>query len=105
MFTCYRFLLVRKETIQFKQNGFHFRHLRKDLSQARPVTSDVSHYVRVTLILIKAVLSKCRKLEILLKSFKDLFQSIDNIELMSDERTSLDHNYTIVSVFVCYHLI
>ena len=36
---------------------FHFRHVGKDLSQTSPVTSDVSHCVCVTLILIKVVLS------------------------------------------------
>ena len=80
--------------VQFKQNEFHFHHIGKDLSRPRPVMSDVSHCVRVTLILIKAVLSKCRKVEISLQSFKDLFQNNNCTELTSDERTSPDHSGT-----------
>ena len=58
------------------------------------MTSDVSNCVRVTLILIKVVLLKCRKLEISLKSIKDFFQNIDCTELTSDERTSLVQSET-----------
>ena len=51
LFTCYRFYFPKGD-VQFKQNEFHFHHLGKDLSRARPVMSDVSNCVRVTLILI-----------------------------------------------------
>ena len=58
------------------------------------LTSDVSHCVRVTLILSMVVLSKCRKLEISLKSIKDVLQNNGCAELTSDRRTSLDHSWT-----------
>ena len=83
LFTCYQFCLPETE----KQNELHFRHRGKDLNRAWPVTSNVSRCVRVTLILIKVVLSKCRKLEISLTIIKDLFQNNDCIELTSAERT------------------
>ena len=58
------------------------------------MASDVSHCVRVTLILIKFVLSKCRKLEISLKSIEHLFQNTDCTELASDKRTLFNHSGT-----------
>ena len=54
--------------------------------------SDISHYDRVNLILIKVVLSKCRKLEISLKRIKDLFQNNHCTELTSNERMSFDRS-------------
>ena len=56
------------------------------------MTSDVSRCVRVTLILIKLVFSKCRKLEISVKYIKDLFQNNDCTELKSNERTSFHYS-------------
>ena len=85
---------MKTKNVQFlKQSEFHLRHLGKDLSQARPLTSDVSHCVRVTLIL-KVVLSKCKKLEDSLKSIKDLVQNKNCTEITSDEQNSLDHGET-----------
>ena len=55
--------------------------------------SDVSHCVRVTLILINVVLSKCRKLEISLKVLK-IFSKQRLHVAYEDERTSLDHSGT-----------
>ena len=52
-----------KRDVEFKRNEFHIRHLGKGLRRARPVTPHVSHCVRVTLILVEVVLSKCRKLK------------------------------------------
>ena len=62
--------------------------------KSRPVTSDVSQSVRVTLIFTKIVLSKCRKLETSLKSIKDVRQNSDCTEPTSDEWTSLDRTWT-----------
>ena len=53
----YVIYLLSIKDVQFKQNGFHFRHLGKDLNRAQPVMSDVPNCVWVTLIFIKVVLS------------------------------------------------
>ena len=55
------------------------------------MTSDESHCVRVTLILIKVFLSNCKKLVISPKSTKELFQNSDCTELTTDERRLLDY--------------
>ena len=83
------YFVCPKRDVQYKQNEFHFRHLGMDLNRAWPVTSDVSHCVRVTSILIMVVLSKYRKLETSLKSIKDVLQNNNCTERTSDERRRL----------------
>ena len=100
LLSSYWFCLSKRE-VKFNQNCFHFRHLEKDFSWARPVISDVPHCFRVTLIPIKVVLSKCRKLKfsqkkksILISTLKRYFLKQWCIKLTSDNRPSLDHSGT-----------
>ena len=75
-----------KRDVHYKENEFHIRHLGINLSRARPVTTDVFHCVRISLILIKVVLSKCRKIEISLKLLKIFFNKMtaQSLRLMSE---------------------
>ena len=70
-------LFDQKEAFSLIKMSFISAILDKDLSRVRPVTSHVSHCDRATLVLIKVVLSKCRKLGTSLTGVKDLFQNND----------------------------